>query len=106
MASENNGVQRISGFGDAEKPLDFQGLSAESLGLSYPYQNPQTDEPLGEPLSIRAAAVLIGCSEWTIRHRYLPRGLPCFRTGPGGKFLFYRKQVVAWILQQQRKGGK
>lgn len=95
-----------SGFEESEKYLEHRGISPASLGQSYPQQNPQGDEPLGTPLSIREVADVIGCSDWTVRHRYLPQGLPYFRTGPAGKFLFYRKQVVAWILQQQRKGGK
>jgi hypothetical protein len=61
---------------------------------------------LGAPLSIREAAKLIGCSPWTIRQRHVPNGLPHFRSGPNGKLIFYRDQVVAWILQQQRKGER
>lgn len=107
MATDGNHAEaRMSGFGDAEKPLISEGLSPESLGQSYPHQNPLGDEALGQPLSIREVALVIGCSDWTVRHRYLPQGLPHFRTGPAGKFVFYRKQVIAWILQQQRKGGK
>ncbi len=102
----SNGEARMSGFGNAEKPLEFQGFPSESLGQSYPYRDPHPDDALGEPLSIREVAEVIGCSDWTVRHRYLPQGLPHFRSGPAGKFVFYRKQVVAWILQQQRKGGK
>jgi hypothetical protein len=60
---------------------------------------------LGEPLGVREAARLIGCSDWTVRHRHMPLGLPHFRSGPSGKLVFYRNQVVRWILQQQRKGG-
>jgi hypothetical protein len=58
---------------------------------------------LGEPLSILEVARLIGCSTWTVRNRYLPQGLPHFRSGPTGKLVFYRNQVVRWILQQQKK---
>lgn len=107
MASNGNHTEaRMSGFDNPEKPLEYRGFSPESLGQSYPHQNPQGDDALGEPLSIREVADVIGCSDWTVRHRYLPQGLPHFRSGPAGKFVFYRKQVVAWILQQQRKGGK
>lgn len=97
---------RMSGFDGAQKPFDSRGFMPDSLGQSYPHQNPQGDDALGEPLSIREVARVIGCSDWTVRHRYLPQGLPHFRSGPAGKFLFYRKQVIAWILQQQRKGGR
>jgi DNA-directed RNA polymerase specialized sigma24 family protein len=61
---------------------------------------------LGDPLSIREVAKMLGCSAWTVRHSYLPQGLPHFRSGPTGKLVFFRNQVVRWILQQQqRKGG-
>jgi len=62
-------------------------------------------EELGEPLSIHEASQLIGCSAWTVRQVWLPLGLPCLRSGPGGKLIFYREQVVAWILARQKKGG-
>jgi len=61
--------------------------------------------PLGEPLSIHEVAQLIGSSAWAVRQVWLPKGLPCLRSGPGGKLIFYRDQVVAWILAQQQKGG-
>jgi hypothetical protein len=49
---------------------------------------------------------MLGCSPWTVRQQHLPRGLPHFRSGPNGKLIFFRDQVVAWILTQQKKGGK
>jgi hypothetical protein len=60
---------------------------------------------LGEPISISEAARVIGCSAWTVRQRYIPMGLPHLRSGPSGKLIFYRDQVVAWILKNQQKGG-
>jgi hypothetical protein len=63
------------------------------------------NDPLGEPLSIREVAEMLGCSAWTVRQRYLPRGLPHFRMGPTGKLVFYRKQVTRWILDQQERGN-
>lgn len=60
---------------------------------------------LGEPISVREVGLLIGSSAWTVRNVWLPKGLPCLRSGPGGKLIFYREQVVAWILAQQQKGG-
>jgi hypothetical protein len=75
----------------------------DPLGQNYPQHYPHVHETLGEPLSIRQVAGLIGCSAWTVRHRYLPQGLPHFRSGSAGKLVFYRNQVVQWILQQQRK---
>jgi hypothetical protein len=98
--------RRMSGFESGAKPLDSVRFPHESLGQSYPQHYPTDDDALGEPLSIREAARLIGCSSWTVRHRYLPQGLPHFRSGPAGKLVFYRNQVVLWILQQQKKGGR
>ena len=103
---ENGGEARMSGFDGAQKPLDFGGFSTESAGQSYPHRNPQGEDALGEPLAIRDVAKLLGCSPWTIRHSYLPKGLPHLRSGPLGKLIFYRTQVVRWILHYQQKGGR
>jgi hypothetical protein len=81
------------------------GISHDAVGQSYPQHYPQANDALGEPLSIRQVAQLLGCSPWTVRHSYLPKGLPHLRSGPLGKLIFYRNQVVRWILQRQRKGG-
>jgi phage terminase Nu1 subunit (DNA packaging protein) len=64
-------------------------------------------ESLGEALTVKEVAALIGCSPWTVRQKHIPRGLPCFRSGPCGRLTFYRNQVVAWILEKQneQKGG-
>ena len=56
---------------------------------------------LGEPLSIRQVAQVIGCSVWSVRQQLIPKGLPHFRSGPNGKLIFYRDQVVRWILSRQ-----
>jgi hypothetical protein len=61
---------------------------------------------LGEPLSIKEVAELIGCSPWTVRQRYVPIGLPHFRLGPNGKLIFYKNQIIRWLLTQQQKGGQ
>jgi hypothetical protein len=96
-------------FEPGPKPLDSVGFPHESPGQSDPRHYPQARESLndtlGEPLSIHQVAKLLGCSEWTVRHGYLPEGLPHFRSGPLGKLVFFRNQVVTWILQQQKKGG-
>jgi len=62
---------------------------------------------LGEPITIREVAQILGCSAWTVRHRHIPAGLPHFRTRPSGRFTFFREQVVGWVLaqQQQQTGG-
>lgn len=67
--------------------------------------NPHLDS-LGEPLSIRDVARLIGCSVWTVRQRLLPSGLPYFRIGKTGKLTFYRNQVVRWVLNKQIQEGR
>ncbi len=111
---EDMSGERKSGFArgaDRKETLDF---SRTALGQSYPQHYPQSEgaareigtlDVLGEPLSIRGVARLLGCSVWTVRQRYLPSGLPCFRNGRQGKFVFYRNQVVLWILEKQRQKG-
>jgi hypothetical protein len=107
MTTEGNAEEvRMSGFANGAKPAETLGIPHDSLGQSYPQHYPQVRETLGEPLTINEVAQVIGCSAWTVRHRYLPQGLPHLRTGPMGKLVFYRNQIVQWILQQQRKGGK
>jgi hypothetical protein len=70
-------------------------------------QPPQSPPELGIPMTIGEVASLLGCSVWTVRQRYLPIGLPYFRIGSTGKLLFYRNQIVRWILEKQRqKGGE
>lgn len=61
---------------------------------------------LGEPMGIREAARTIGCSPWSVRQTLLPMGLPHWRSGPSGKLIFYRDQIVRWLIAQQQKGGK
>ena len=102
MTTEGNAEEvRMSGFESGAKPAETLGIPHDSLGQSYPQHYPQVREVLGEPMTIQEAARLIGCSPWTVRHRHLPQGLPHFRSGPMGKLVFYRNQVVRWILQQQ-----
>jgi hypothetical protein len=55
-------------------------------------------------MSISQAAAIIGCSPWTVRHEYLPAGLPHHRLKPQGKLIFYRNQVIRWLLAEQQKG--
>jgi hypothetical protein len=105
------------GFAIPAKPFEIQGILPADLGQSYPRHYPQKSDQedvlsgahkgsvLGDPLSIRDVADVIGCSPWTVRQRHLPQGLPCFRAGRAGKLIFYRNQVVAWILRQQKGGN-
>jgi hypothetical protein len=106
---------RISGLSNRPKPAPIERLSLPNLGQRDPQQRPSPEvagnalDALGEPLSIREVSQIIGCSTWAIRQRYIPQGLPCLRSGPVGKLIFYRHQVVRWILQQQtkqQKGGR
>lgn len=109
--------RRMSGLAVDANSLQMRANSAPGVGQSYPRHYPQPQSansvsvdstelgPLGAPLTIREVARLIGCSAWTVRQRHLPQGLPYFRSGSFGKLIFYRNQVVEWILQQQ-KGGK
>ena len=62
-------------------------------------------ETIGQSMTIREVAILIGCSVWTVRQQFIPQGLPHFQSGPSGKLIFYHDQVVRWILQRQQKGG-
>jgi hypothetical protein len=58
-------------------------------------------EALGDPLSIQEAASLIGCSVWTVRQRCLRQGLPHFRASRTGRLIFYRNQVIRWLIEIQ-----
>lgn len=62
---------------------------------------------LGEAMNVKQVAKLIGCSAWTVRQKHVKAGLPCFRSRSSGQMIFYRNQVVAWILekQEEQKGG-
>lgn len=61
------------------------------------------DEPLGEPLGIGEVARLIGCSVWTVRQQCLRKGLPHFRASRSGRLIFYRNQVVRWLIHKQNE---
>jgi hypothetical protein len=107
MMTEGNAEERrMSGFENGAKPVDSLRFPHDPIGQNYPQHYPQVRDALGEPLGIREVAGLLGCSAWTVRHRYLPQGLPHLRSGPLGKLIFFRNQVIQWILQQQRKGGR
>jgi hypothetical protein len=96
---------------DAVKTLSFTGAPlGQRCPTEYPHPaktNPHnfTGSALGTPLSIRETARLLGCSVWTVRNRYLQRGLPHLRASAEGKIVFFREQVIEWILKQQQKGG-
>lgn len=103
---------RKSGFPGTRNPRKSLGFEAKSLGQSCPQRYPYLagddgalTDALGDPLSIHAAAELIGCSAWTVRQRYLPAGLPHHRLTPNGKLIFYRNQVIRWLITRQQKGS-
>jgi hypothetical protein len=98
--------RRVSGFDDGSEAPETLGFPLDPAGQTYPQQYPQANDALGDPLSIIEVARVLGCSAWTVRNGYLPQGLPHFRSGPGGKLVFFRNQVIQWILQQQKKGGR
>jgi len=68
----------------------------------YPHSH---DSLLGEALGIGQVAKLLGCSPWTVRQKYLTQGLPHMRTCSAGKIVFFRGQVIDWILKRQHKKG-
>lgn len=112
MAIRTPRLLRKSGFAQGAKRKDSLALRSEGLGQRCPQRCPTPDddpgalrEPLGAALSIREAARVIGCSPWTVRQRYLPAGLPHHRLTPTGKLIFYRNQVIRWLLREQQKGG-
>jgi len=99
----------LSGFVEGGNTLQIRDFPPVSYGQNCPQHYPQAvafgDEPLGAPLSISEVARLIGCTAWTVRQSYLPQGLPYLRSGPRSKLVFFRDQVIRWILQNQQKGG-
>ncbi len=108
--------ERKSGFGGSAKGAETLDFSSVRVGQSCPQQYPHSAEAvrapvstgsLGEPMDIGQMAALLGCSAWTIRQRYLPQGLPHLRACASGKLVFFREQVIGWILkrQQQRQKG-
>jgi len=109
MRTRTANVLRRSGLPVPPYGADSLALRASDPGQVYPQHCPQPQDAvadlLGEPLSIRAAAKLIGCSAWTVRQKYLPAGLPCHRLSPAGKLIFYRNQIIRWLICQQQKGG-
>jgi hypothetical protein len=108
--------ERKSGFGADAKGAESLGFPTVGIGQSCPQQYPHSTEAiqatnspgsLGDPLDIGQVASLLGCSSWTVRQRYLPQGLPHLRACSSGKLVFFREQVIGWILKRQKqKGGQ
>ena len=103
--------RRTSGHSSSPKGKRLLNLSPSRVGHSSPqhcptqYPHAGDADPLGTPLSIVEVAELIGCSVWTIRQKYLPMGLPHWRLGDNGKLIFYRTQVIRWLVSRQTNGN-
>ncbi len=101
------------GLGKIANGAETLDFSDAGLGQRNPQHCPHPDgEPedqrsdsLGDPMTIRDVARVLGCSEWTVRQRLLPAGLPHFRLSPTGKLLFFHNQIVRWVLEKQRQKG-
>jgi hypothetical protein len=108
--------ERKSGFGERAKGAESLDFPPVGLGQSCPQQYPHPAEAaqaansagsLGDPMDVSQVAALLGCSAWTVRQRYLPQGLPHLRACASGKLVFFREQVIGWILKRQKqKGGQ
>jgi hypothetical protein len=107
--------ERKSGFGRNGKGAESLDFSPVRVGQSCPQQYPlpvnaihatSSNGSLGEAMDICQVAALLGCSTWTVRQRYLRQGLPHLQACASGKLVFFREQVIGWILKrQQQKGG-
>jgi len=102
-----NGTDRANGCEERITENTVSSVGLAEAGNVRSFLAPTVNAPaLGEPISIRDVAALLGCSSWTVRQRYLPQGLPHLRACSGGRIVFFREQVIAWILKrQQQKGG-
>lgn len=97
-----------SRFGSNAKSAEILGIPAMPPGQSYAQHYPypgSTQSDLGEPMGIEEVAMLLGCSVWTVRQRYLPHGLPHLRASARGRFVFFHRQILDWVLERQTKGG-
>jgi hypothetical protein len=114
---KGSGVREdLSDFGSGAKTTRNMDFSLPGLAQNGARQSARSATPgtvhralpeLGQPLTISGVARLLGCSLWTVRQRYMRLGLPYLRTSASGKFVFFRGQVIDWILEQQQrqKGG-
>ena len=116
MQTECGAREDLSDFdsdGKSTRNMDFShsGLAQNDARQSARSAKPGTTHSLlpelGRPLSIGEVAGVLGCSEWTVRQRYMRQGLPYLRTSATGKLVFFREQVIDWIVERQKrqKGG-
>lgn len=99
-------MRHESHFGNDGNHAERLRNSATSLGQSDPQHYPPSvapESPLGLPIDIEDVALILGCSPWTVRQKYLPQGLPHLRASAMGKLVFFTRQVHDWILERQRK---
>jgi len=104
------------GLAETARTTETLEFSVSDLGQRKPRHCPPSAEviqaansrgSLGDPMDIGQVAALLGCSAWTVRQRYLPQGLPHLRACASGKLVFFREQVIGWILKRQKqKGGQ
>jgi hypothetical protein len=112
--NEQCGIPRMSRFADTNKTTELLNLSEVRGGQNCPRHCSQQEgaaavadgAALGGPLNIEDVAMLLGCSVWTVRQKYLRAGLPHIRASARGRFIFFREQVIDWILERQTKGGR
>lgn len=103
--------QRMSGFVQDRKDTDLLDFSSEALGQNCPSHCPSDDgkladtfsNALGDAITIREVAAIIGCSVWTVRQRCMRQGLPHFRASRTGRLIFYRNQVIDWLIEKQKE---
>src|SRR5215471_18537268 len=69
--------------GGPQGPGQGPGLPAQSSGKCAPEE---AESELGRPLSLRDVAAMLGTSPWSVRQTWIPKGLPCVRTGARGQF--------------------
>lgn len=106
--NKRNEETRKSCFSNEQKVNKSMALPKEDLGQNCPRHYPQAADAdlfFGGPLGIEDVALLLGCSPWTVRQKYLPEGMPHLRASVRGRFVFFRQQIIDWILQRQTKGG-
>jgi hypothetical protein len=106
--------ERKSDFERNAKGAETLDIPPVRVGQSCPQQYPHPanaidasglNGSLGEPMDIGQVATLLGCSAWTVRQRYLRQGLPHLRACALGKLVFFREQVIGWILKRQKQKG-
>ena len=102
------------GLSKSAKATETLEFSKSDLGQRNPQHCPQLRDAnhsqvalgsLGEAMDIGQVAVVLGCSPWTVRRRYLRQGLPHLQASARGKLIFFREQIIAWVEKRQRQKG-